>query len=1168
MNKCDFSTYSDTPIFSLPFFINRAKITLKIFNFMAKIFEYDIFLSHSAKDRAIVCKLADRLKADGLRVWLDQWIISAGDPISLKIQHGIEKSRTLVMCMSPNFFESEWARIEHHSLFFRDPSNEQRRFIPLLITDCELPDIIAQFAYIDWRTEDDEKYRELLEACRVDPQNQTESANSNKQKRAQERVSPEVSTLKGHTGIVKSLIVNAFDDERIISGASNGTLRIWFADGTLAANCYGHADSVNALAFMPDGKRFISGDDSGHLKIWDTKSGGLLTTWKIEENSIECIAVMPDGKHCITYSSKSDNIRQGIYNTRGGVIVNMGLKLWNIKSQRLLSNINVGNINSNFILTPDGNYIVCGQSHGSIWFWEISSGKTFSHWIDTTSITSIVVTSDSETFILGCADGNVRIWEHKSERLLATLEVHTDEVKTVAITPDDKYVVSGSADGWLHVTELATGKCLEYFAENPGSINKIVITHKTNKIFYAADDMMLRTFNLPEFKIDVSTSKTKSYDNENDSTVYTNAKVALIGDSGVGKTGLAIRLVENRWEKTDSTHGMNIWQFSLVGLDMKDIACEIWLWDFAGQPDYRLIHQLYLDETALAVIVIDPQRDNPFEPLTHWERALSIAVKNKPAKLLVAGRCDRAGITVSQAKLEQYCLEHGYEEFLLNTSAKTGDGCLELKDAIARNIPWERLPWTSTSRLFKALKNAIIGIKQKDIVLIRFVELYQRLQMELPQEIIEEASLRKVVGLLDGQGLIKPLEFGDFILLRPEEINNYASVVVRTAREDSEEIGAVSERDVLSSNIHFPGDMKRLKPSDEEILLRAMIETFVNRSLCIREDTSRGTQLVFPSYFKQEREEVKDHPNMFITYGFKGVLDEIYSTLIVRLHYTSDFEKDQLWKYAADFKTLDGKRITLQMNKKAESKAEITVHLESGIDLNTQLSFIKYVHEHLLKKAKDVTRVRYYICPHCNNHLKDREVIKWRLENGYKDIVCGFCEKRVVLIDMIEERFASDKLRLTVQDMDIQAQINLDNESLELILVGHAFTIAGEAGQIFRPTPNSDWGIDGEIEFKNDRGEASGMRVYLQLKSGDSYLRLRQRDEKEVFTIKNPRWAQYWQAQRYPVMLVIRTSDGRIRWMNVTEYLRQQNEETKQIVFQGERFTAPNVAKMRDKLLL
>ncbi len=170
------------------------------------------------------------------------------------------------------------------------------------------------------------------------------------------------------------------------------------------------------------------------------------------------------------------------------------------------------------------------------------------------------------------------------------------------------------------------------------------------------------------------------------------------------------------------------------------------------------------------------------------------------------------------------------------------------------------------------------------------------------------------------------------------------------------------------------------------------------------------------------------------------------------------------------------------------------------------------------------------------------------------------CEKRVPLIDLIEDKFASDEFLKGVRKMDDEAQIRLDNESLELILVGHAYSTVAEAGHIFRPVPNSDWGLDGEIEFKNDKGKASGQRLYLQLKSGNSYVHRRKADDKEIFRIKNPRHAEYWQAHKYPVMLVIRTSDGQIRWMNVTDYLKKRGTATRQIVFEGEAFTAINVA--------
>ncbi|MCP4591244.1 MAG: DUF4365 domain-containing protein, partial [bacterium] len=208
------------------------------------------------------------------------------------------------------------------------------------------------------------------------------------------------------------------------------------------------------------------------------------------------------------------------------------------------------------------------------------------------------------------------------------------------------------------------------------------------------------------------------------------------------------------------------------------------------------------------------------------------------------------------------------------------------------------------------------------------------------------------------------------------------------------------------------------------------------------------------------------------------------------------------------------------------------------------MAFIKYIHEHLKRYAQDVTRVRSYICPYCDTPLENRRAIKKRLELGKTDILCGMCEERVELIDLIERKFTSGRFVRAVQEMDAQAQINLDAESRELILVGHAGATATEAGQFFRPASLAEWGIDGEIEFKDDKGNPSGRRIYLQLKPGDAYHHRRERDDVETFTIKDPRQAEYWLAQQWTVMLVTRAANGQIRWMNITDQLREHGTTT------------------------
>src|SRR4051794_23054075 len=109
---------------------------------MSDGFDYDVFLSHSSHDTPAVRELARRLKADGLRVWLDDWEIQPGDHIGVKIEQGLERSRVLVLVMSAHADASEWVALERHTALFRDPTNARRRFIPLRLDDAEIRDTL------------------------------------------------------------------------------------------------------------------------------------------------------------------------------------------------------------------------------------------------------------------------------------------------------------------------------------------------------------------------------------------------------------------------------------------------------------------------------------------------------------------------------------------------------------------------------------------------------------------------------------------------------------------------------------------------------------------------------------------------------------------------------------------------------------------------------------------------------------------------------------------------------------------------------------------------------------------------------------------------------------------------------------------------------------------
>ena len=61
-----------------------------------------------------------------------------------------------------------------------------------------------------------------------------------------------------------------------------------------------------------------------------------------------------------------------------------------------------------------------------------------------------------------------------------------------------------------------------------------------------------------------------------------------------------------------------------------------------------------------------------------------------------------------------------------------------------------------------------------------------------------------------------------------------------------------------------------------------------------------------------------------MSYRFNGFLDDIYATLVVRLHHTKTFDQDELWRYAADFRTTTGKKLQLgvKLTRRAEGAGE------------------------------------------------------------------------------------------------------------------------------------------------------------------------------------------------------------------------------------------------------
>ncbi|MBN1928470.1 MAG: TIR domain-containing protein [Chlorobiaceae bacterium] len=1139
-------------------------------------FQYDVFLSHNSKDKPRVRALAERLRSAGLRVWFDEWLIKPGDDIYLSIERGLETARVQVLCLSPEALGSEWVALERSTVLFRDPTNAGRRFVPLLLADCDLPDTLRRYKYVDFREELDDAFDELLEACRredtvemLDPKKEAlrEKIMLLHQPESDDPMAILECTLTGHKSWVNSIAISS-DGTWAVSGDGipNGSMfeiRIWdLGSGKCRWGMENHNALVSSVAITPDGSRILSASFDTSVRVLDAFSAQEVAKLEGHTAEIWSVVALHDNAHIIS----------------GGW--DKTLRVWDLNSGKCLRTIECGVRKEDEIfgcaVNPAGTQALSGHRDGHIRIWNIQTGECISKIKGHSDIVkAIQVTQNGEVAISCSSDRTIKVWNLETGSCIGKMEGHGDDVTSIAISPNGKMIAStGGIDHTVRLWDIKSGACLNVLVPRGSWPECVAFSSDGSRFMVGTAEGPVLVYRFIRECVVPTLEPTRR---------YVNAKVVLLGEGTVGKTSLAHRLIEDKYVVKDRTHGMNVWPLPLPLPPDASIEREALLWDLAGQEDYRLIHRLFLDETALALLLINPQKDDPFAEAGDWLKALDTAADNHESKraaekLLLFSQIDVGGMKVGNAKIDRFIQEHGFKAWL-ETSAKSGENCSDeacggnpskLKQLIAESIPWDKLPWTATPRLLAELKSALLKMRDTaDIRLMRFAELAQRLEQALPGETFGESEVRTAVTLLANHGLARALKFGDLVLLQPELLNGYAGAIIRAARAHKDEIGCVLEVGIYDPAFDFTG-VDRLPRPDEELLLRVMVQTFLDHSLCIAEETPQGRQLVFPSQYRREK-DIPWQPDVFVSYTFNGEWQTIWTTLVVRLWYGNEFAHKELWRNAAEFASSRGHLLGLKIdNRQGEGEATISLFFDVATPDDLKVIFIEYVHRHLARYGCNVTRDRRYVCA-CGKPVSDLTEVQKRLAAGKEFIYCQGCDEKVPLIDFIEQHLKSDPVARKIMAMEEKATRELDNQALEQILIGHMMATCGEANQVFRPTSMFDYGIDGEVEFRDDNGQPSGTKIYVQLKSGNSYLRKRRSDGREIFDVKNDRHLDYWLNQPVDVWLVIRQTDERtseetIRWMNVTSYLKNRSDKSsRQIVFDGEPLTMKAVWQLRDQ---
>ena len=277
------------------------------------------------------------------------------------------------------------------------------------------------------------------------------------------------------------------------------------------------ARNKNTVQFSPDDRFAITGSNDMTIRLWDAKTGELLSSCSDSQNAVLSATWKHDGS-MVVYSSKdglvrSCTVQDGVihplysidlgasyarfvsFNPTGTEIVaccyNGPVLVLDGEYLRVKGVIPASKSGATYAsYSPDGNYMAIAMASNKsiviIRVSDMSPVTTLTGHADW--VRSVEFSPDGKKLVSCSDDKTVRLWnlESKSSLKLADLP---DWGTKAAFTPDGRRIVCGSKDGILRVYDVRTSEEIrEFQIKHPGYLNSFDITSSGDQVICGSAD--------------------------------------------------------------------------------------------------------------------------------------------------------------------------------------------------------------------------------------------------------------------------------------------------------------------------------------------------------------------------------------------------------------------------------------------------------------------------------------------------------------------------------------------------------------------------------------------------------------------------------------------------------------------------------------------------------
>lgn len=744
------------------------------------------------------------------------------------------------------------------------------------------------------------------------------------------------------------------DGRLLAAGSEDGTITLWKLYPPQSLHTFHGQGEIADLVWLADG-RLASASTDGTIRLWDTRDASEPSSWVTDKSGRRPVQLSISGSPDARYLASSS----------------YDLCLWD------------GRTGESRILDCKGVGLYDAE-------WSPRNGS------------SLIAAAASNALVL--------IFDVRDRRPMLQLEGHTEQVLSVAFSPDGSVLASYAGD--IRFWDCETWKPMAAFSDIGGcdlSFNpRFPLLARAGSNFFSrhlgdsANDIAV-------WEIDFEVMRGRAAARTQAAVQHTTAKVVLVGDSGVGKTGLGWRLAHGEFKEHSSTHGQQFWILDTLSVQRSDgTQCEAILWDLAGQPDYRLTHALFLDDADLALVLFDPtdSRD-PLHGVEFWLRQLCVYGSSGKATLtcstiLVGARTDRGEARLTVDELQAFCQKRGIAGGYVASSAKEGFGLSELLEKMQGLVPWDRKTSAVTTVTFKRIKDYVLELKEsrrRKKVLVAPIDLRKRLQKTDRQWKFDDKEMMTAVRHLGNYGYVRVLRTStgeDRILLIPELLNNLAASLVLEARRNPKGLGSIEERRLLAGDYPFR-ELEAISAEEQEVLLDSAVLLFLKHNVCFREtDPLSGVSyLVFPELINLKKPPAKDEQHLEddVSYSVIGPTQNVYASLVVLLGYTQTFTRTEQWSNQARYEVGNGLVCGFRQESERDGELELVLYFGKNVGQPVR-SLFKGLFESFLAR-RNVTVFRYEAVQCSRGHVLNRAVVRDRANGGSDFAFCPECAEKI-----------------------------------------------------------------------------------------------------------------------------------------------------------------------------